>query len=384
MPARTQRAIAPLATVYVTFGMFWGCIAIVWGTFLAAEELSAGRAGLYLTLTSATGIFTMTLVAPRLEHLPRHVTIPAALASHASGAFLLAWLPPELLPLAFFAIGCGTGLVDVLVNAVGHESEVRTGRAVLQWVHMSYSLGGAAGAIAAGLLLTAGATFRTALVVMGIAQLVAGGIVIFSTALRAVPERERSETKVSLAAFRRMPFLLVPALVVCSAFFVEGSMDVWSGAFLQDTLGASALGGAVGFSAFALATALGRALAAKILFGMGYRTTTIVSGAGSVAAAAVAVTAPSVAVAAGAFLVLGFCISAAAPSAFGSVEGGSGTQAGVAIAAVTTAGYAGFVVGPPFMGWLVDATGNFRVTMLVLCVSSLGILAGGLMMRRGR
>ncbi len=375
----TERGITPLASTYVVFGWFWGCIAVVLANFQSANDLSSGRLGLYLSFTSITGIVTMTIVAPRLEHLARHVTIPVSLAIHSAGALLLATLPSRLLPVGFLMIGLGTGMVDVLVNAVGYESEVRTGRAVLQWVHMSYSLGAGVGALVTGLILTAGASFRAALILaFGVQVVVAAGVVT-SRSLRAVPARERSETKVSLTAFKRYPWLLVPALIVGSAFFVEGSMDVWSGVYLRKTLGASVMAAAVGFAAFAFATSGGRALAAKILFGLGYRTTVIASGAGAVLAGAVAATAPNTTVAALAYLVLGFCLSAAAPAAFGSVEGGN---AGLAIAAVTTVGYAGFVVGPPFMGWLADASGSFRITMFVITGATLGVLLGGLLTRQ--
>ncbi|MEX0991001.1 MAG: MFS transporter [Actinomycetota bacterium] len=377
----TERGITPLAATYVVFGWFWGSIAVLLANLQAANDLSSGRLGLYLSFTSITGIVTMTVVAPRLEHLARHITIPVSLALHGSGALLLATLSPTLLPLAFLMIGLGTGMVDVLVNAVGYEREVRSGRAVLQWVHMSYSIGAGVGALATGVILTAGASFRTALILSFTLQVLVAAVIVTSRSLRSVPARERSETKVSLTAFRKWPWLLVPALIVGSAFFVEGSMDVWSGVYLRKTLGASVMTAAIGFAAFAFATSAGRALAAKILFGFGYRATVIASGLGAVLAGAVAATAPNTTVAACAYLVLGFSLSAAAPAAFGSVEGGN---AGLAIAAVTTVGYAGFVVGPPFMGWLADATGSFRITMFVITAATLGVLIGGLLTRKRR
>jgi MFS family permease len=377
----TERGIPPLALAYVAFGSFWGCLAVTVGDLLHDRGLNAGQLGFYLTLTSITGIVTMAWIAPRLEHLPRQWTIPAAIAIEGTGAILLAILPARGLAFAFITIGVGTGLVDVLVNAVGYERERASGRAVLQWVHMTYSVGGGAGALMAGILLTTGASWRTALIVTGTAQLMAGGINVFSSTLRGVPERERSEEKVSLTAFVRWPYLLVPALIVASAFFVEGSMDVWSGVYLQQSLGASAMAAAVGFSAFAFATAAGRALAARILFGLGYRRTVIASGIGAVLAGLAAVLAPTIAVAGIAYLLLGFCIAAAAPAAFGSIEGGDPKTAGLAIAAVTTAGYSGFIVGPPLLGWLADATGSFRITMLLITLSTLGVLIGGLLIR---
>lgn len=378
----TERGIPSLALAYFAFGTFWGCLAVTVSGLLADTGLSAGQLGLFLTLTSITGILTMTLLAPRLEHLPRQWTIPAALAIEGTGAIFLATLPKGALPLAFLTIGVGTGLIDVLVNAVGYERERAAGRPVLQWVHMTYSIGGGFGALTAGILLTNGNSWRTALIATGTVQIVAGAVNVFSHSLRDVPARDRSETLVSLTAFKRWPYLLVPALIVASAFFVEGSMDVWSGVYLQTTLQASAMGAAVGFAAFAFATAAGRALAARILFGMGYRRTVIASGTGAVLAGIGAVLAPTAAIAGIAYLVLGFCLSAAAPAAFGSVEGGDPKAAGLAIAAVTTAGYTGFIAGPPLLGWLADVTGSFRVTMLIITLSTFGVLIGGLLTKR--
>lgn len=183
----------------------------------------------------------------------------------------------------------------------------------------------------------------------------------------------------SLSAFKRDRALLATALIVLSAFFVEGSLDVWAVTYLRRTLGAGIMAGALGFAAFGVATAIGRTFAARILFGMGYKRTILVSGIGSVCAGLLAIVAPNAWVATVAYLILGFCLAAAGPAAFGSIEGG-GAQAGVAIAAVTTVGYIGFVVGPPVMGWLADATG-VRSTMVIITLATSGILIGGYLTR---
>jgi MFS family permease len=206
-------------------------------------------------------------------------------------------------------------------------------------------------------------------------------IAISSKAFREAPSIEPSETRFSLSAFKDTPGLFVPALIVLSAFFVEGSLDVWSGTYLRSTLGASILAAGVGVALFGLATATGRGLASRVLFGMGYRRTILVSGIGSIAAGALAAAAPSPAIASLAYLFLGFFLSAAAPAGFGSVQG-SGARAGVAIAAVTTVGYAGFVIGPPVMGWLADV-GGVRSVMILITLSTFGVVIGGLLSPKG-
>jgi fucose permease len=228
--------------------------------------------------------------------------------------------------------------------------------------------------VIAGALLSLDVSFVAVLTLAAVVQGLAALASARAPALRfaAAPE-ERSEAVVSLSALVRWPHLIFPAVIVMAAFFIEGSMDVWSVIFLRRTLGASILGGAAGFAAFALAIAVGRAFAARILFGMGYRRTILVAGLGSLGSGLVAVLAPNPVVAGVAFLGLGFFLSAAAPAAFG-VAGGATPRGGLAIAAVTTVGYAGFVFGPPVMGWLADAV-SLRATMVALVVVSFGIVA---------
>ena len=63
-------------------------------------------------------------------------------------------------------------------------------------------------------------------------------------------------------------------------------------------------------------------------------------------------------------------------AAFG-LAGAFGLDAGMVVAAMTTVGYTGFVVGPPIMGRLADQVG-LRATMAALLVATLGIAAGAI------
>ncbi|MDP9242317.1 MAG: hypothetical protein M3O84_03985, partial [Actinomycetota bacterium] len=56
---------------------------------------------------------------------------------------------------------------------------------------------------------------------------------------------------------------------------------------------------------------------------------------------------------------------------------GSGEHPAVAIAAMTTVGYAGFVVGPPIMGWLAQTAG-LRATIGLMVLATAGVALGGI------
>lgn len=374
---RIGRSVAPLLFGYWTFGQYWGVWVVVFADYLRAHHLTEGEAGLQFAALSIVSIATMTLVSPRLQSLPLSTTIPLALGSMAAGALLVAYTSGVWLITAFAALGVGNGLIDVFINVAAQGIEMRSRRPVLQVLHASYSVGGITGAIGAGIASAAGVSFRSMLAVTALLLVVVAVWNARSAQIRAQPRPARAEKKTSVSVFRRSPFLVLPALVVLFAFLVEGSMDVWSVIYLRKTLEASALAGAIAFAVFSLSMAVGRLSAGRLLFGLGYRRTIRVSGFGALCAGLAAAATSSTVVAGAAFLFLGFFIAAAAPAAFGLV-GQTDEDPALAIAAMTTVGYSGFVVGPPIMGWLAQTSG-LRATMVVMVLMSLGVAMGGIL-----
>jgi hypothetical protein len=370
----SRRGIGPLLATYWTFGGFWGVWAVVFADFLRQHRLSPGELSLQFAGLSVTAILVMTFLAPRLETLPRRASIGLGLGVHAVGAALVAVLPTAALVVGFTVVGLATGIIDVFVNSAAHEIEIASGRSVLQWVHAFYGVGGVTGGLVSGAAMTLGSDPGALLMATAVAQAAITAWVLSSEALGRRGEGGGIGQRVTLAVFVARPALLLPGLVVLSAFFIEGSMDVWSVIFLRRTLGASVMAGAIGFAAFAAATSIGRAFAARVLFDLGYRRTILASAIGSLVAGAAAVLTSSPVVASVAFLVLGFSLSAAAPAAFGLA---GMTGGGRAIAAVTTVGYTGFVIGPPILGWLADAV-SLRATMTAVVVATIGVAAGAL------
>ena len=372
--AALRRELAPLLSGYWAFGQYWGVWVILVFEFLHDHRITEARIGVDYTILSITAVLVMVLLTPRLQPLPLAATVTLSLMALGVGAALQASGSDALVIVAFVVVGAGNGLIDVFLNVAAQRIEVRTRRPVLQWMHACYALGGATGGLVAGAILIGGFDYR-----IGLAW---AALAIMATGLwnaRTAP-RERAavgtSTRVSVSAFRRAPMLLVPALVVLSAFLVEGSMDTWSGLYLRDELRASAFAAGAAFSAFAGAVFLGRLFASRTLFSLGYRRTILLAGIGSATGGIIAASTNSPLVAALAFLLLGFSLSSAAPAALGLIDG-SGEDPTNAIAAVTTVGYSGFIWSPPLLGWVAEAF-SLRATMVVVVLATLGVLAGGL------
>lgn len=368
----------PLLAGYWSFGQFWGVWVILVLEYQRQHALSDSRLGLMYSLLSLAAIGTMLAGAPRLQRLPLRVSVPASLGCLAVGSIGLAVQPTSLVLVTFVVIGVGNGLIDVYLNVAAQREEARSRRPVLQWLHASYALGGVTGAAAAGALRTVGLDHRLGLAAAGVALLATAGW----NARRAVdePAAEGAAARLSVSALRTNPTLWIPALTVLFCFLVEGSMDIWSGLYLREQLGASAGAAGAAFVAFAGALFVGRLFAAKVLFGLGAPRTIIVSGIGGGIGGAIAVLSDSTVVVAAAFLLMGFALSAAGPAGFSLVEGTS-EDPSAAIAAVATVGYTGFVWSPPLLGWIAD-TVDLRAAMRVIVLATLGITVMGFLARR--
>jgi MFS family permease len=373
--------VPALLTGYWAFGQYWGLWVILVVAIQEARDLSYGEMGLLLALLSAVAMIVMTFVTPRLARLPLGSLCAIGLVALGFGSLGMALLPTGLLWIAFAIVGVGNGLIDVFLNVEGQRVESVTQRPVLQWLHAMYAVGGITGATVGGIVLATDTDYRTGLLF--------GAAVLFLAAFWNVRagswERGATaeDTGISLSAFRRHPALWLPALVVLSAFLVEGSMDTWSGLYVHTQLGASDLQTAMVFVAFSAAIAVGRLFAGRVLFGLGRRTTIILSGAGGVVGGAIAALASDPVIAGVGFLLMGASIAAAAPAGFGLVETVAPDDQAHAIAAVTTVGYSGFVWSPPIFAWLANAF-DLRAAMAVIVSATVGILIAGALSPRDR
>lgn len=380
MRPEIRRSVLSLAGVYAAFGTFWGVFGVAFTDFMAARDLTYGSAGTLFAGLSIVSILVMVTVPQRLERFARGRIVALAISTNALGVLLLAVLPDAVLVVAFLVAGLGTGLVDVFVNAAGQEYEAATVKPILQRLHATYSFGTAGGALATGLALGSGVRFEAPIVAAAIAM-ASAALVAWRLLVDVRSEDDIRETHgLSLSVLVTVPALLVPALVLAAAFFVEGSMEVWGVVYLRESLGASPDVGSWGLAAFASALGLGRLFAARVLFRLGARTTLVASGIGSLAIGSLALLVGHPVLASVAFLGLGFAVAAAAPAAIGMV-GGAGVNVGTAVAAISTFGYVGFVLGPPVLGWLADVRG-VHITVGVIVAGCVGILAGGVLAPR--
>jgi MFS family permease len=165
--------------------------------------------------------------------------------------------------------------------------------------------------------------------------------------------------------------LLVVGVVTLCATTLEGAAADWLALFLTDERGATASLAAFGYAVFAVAMAAGRFSGTVVAERLGRDGAVRAGGLVSFAGVLLTVVGPGLVTSylGAALWALGVCL--VFPAAV-SAGGEAPYRPADAIAAVTTIGYGGFLLGPPLIGLLADQVGLARALLVLL------VLAGGI------
>jgi Major Facilitator Superfamily len=162
--------------------------------------------------------------------------------------------------------------------------------------------------------------------------------------------------------------LLLGVIALCSTYG-EGAISDWGALHLHADLGAAAGLAAAGYASFALAEAAGRLAGTWLLDRLGQTRVLVYGGLVTCAGMLAAALSPVLPLALAGFALTGLGVANAFPTAMSRV----GLLAGPnGVATASTLGYAGFLLGPPIIGFL--ATGlSLRIALTT--VSLLAVVA---------
>lgn len=312
---------------------------------------------------SVLGFALLAMAAGSLVGLPTSGALTARFGARATAtvailAVVLATPLPMLAPslstfaLALALLGIANGGIDVAMNAQATAIEQRMGKAIMSTFHGLFSTGGLAGAAGAGLAMGAGFGPRAHLLAT------AAGLFLVSAVAAAFLLPTATSTAVRRPVFwlPHGPLLGLGALALC-ALLAEGAIGDWAAVYLRDNAGTSAELAALGFAAFSLAMTAGRLLGDRLV--QRYGGPWVLSAGAGVGAALLAaglLAGGPVAILIG-FAAVGLGLANAVPILFSAAGRLPAVPPGIAIAAVSIAGYCGFLLGPPVIGIVAERFG---------------------------
>ncbi len=361
-----------------------GLLAGSWGAHIPSVKAGHGLSELGLSavlMAAGLGAISALLFAGRaVAHLgTRRSTLLGGLAMCSTFALILLLPGWWLVLLAALVFGCGMSLFDVAINSEGSALESRLGRTIMSNLHGMFSLGAMAGAATAAALLRAGMAPTLQLAAVGVVM--AGLIFVASMGMRRPDAADGAAaggtTTDNSPAHFAWPrgLLLVIGLLIFAGMVAEGVMYDWCVLYLQQDLGLPQSQAALGYAAFAGAMALARfggdALRARYA-----ETRILLLGAllAAVSMATVLVVGQPVVALLG-FALAGAGLAPVAPILFNAATRVPGVSRAAAIASVTSIGYSGFMIGPPLIGALAQAS-SLTVALGVVVLAALCLAAG--------
>jgi MFS family permease len=315
---------------------------------LRVDDGAMGLLLLCLGLGSLSAMFLAGALSARFG------SRPVILAGGFGLALLLPLLgvacSPVALGLTLFAFGAALGSLDVAMNIHAVEVERAAAKPLMSGFHALFSVGGFAGATAITFLLSANvrpfASTLLASLLMAIAMVLA--------APRLLHAPRSSEAPLIVAPHG---IVLLLAALTMVMFLVEGAILEWSALLVTAKGLVGKAQGGFGYSIFAIAMTAGRLGGDFVTSRVGDRATLFWGGLATMAGFALLLAAPIPAVAMGGFLLIGLGASNIVPVLFRGAGAQRAMPAGLAVAAIATAGYAGILVGPAAIGFIAKAAG---------------------------
>lgn len=377
-PSTTAARVAVSAVFFVNGFSFASWVPHI-PTVQARLGLSAGQLGLALLGVAAGSLVSMPIAGAQVARWgSRAVTLVTSLLLCP-----IVVLPVHAPSLPWFAamlaaFGATTGAMGVAMNAHAVAVERRMGRSVMSSFHGLFSLGGLVGSGGSILALFCGLTPSQHMVLAG----GLGLVTVITVSRLLLPGSADVGGAAQTFALPKGPLLLLGGL----AFFVlvvEGAMADWSAVYLRQSLKAEAGIAGAGYAVFSLAMSLGRLTGDRLVAVVGPERLVRVGGALAVIGLGGALLLHHPVAALVGFTCVGLGLSNLIPVLFSAASRTPGSSPGVSIASVSTAGYCGFLVGPPVVGFLADQLG-LPLALGLLVVFLAIVAAGGALVRPGR
>ncbi len=363
-----------------------GALLATWGPHVPTVQerlaLTPGVLGVVLLAPAVGGLAAMIVTAGLIQRFgSAGVTRLAGVA--ASVLLPVPVLAPSLSVLAggLLAFGACLGATDVAMNAQGVEVERAYARPIMSSLHAQFSIGGLVGAGLATLLLSVHVT--AAAHVVAVAAACAMAVAASGGAMLAdAPVAPDDEANPRFARPRGL--LLVLGVVGVLSMLGEGAMLDWAAVYLRSVLQVGPGMAAAGFAAFSATMTAGRLVGDRAVARLGR--VRVLRGGGLVAGAGLALglafDSPAAAIAG--FAAVGLGLANVVPLVFAAASRVPGISPGHGLAAVSTVGYFGFLVGPPAIGAVSEITTLTVGLCLVVAFSlAISVLAGQAVPREG-
>lgn len=350
---------------------FCGLIFTSWASRIPAFKelyrLNEAELGGVLFMLPLGSFIALPFAGWAVARFGSRLVAPVSVVAYALALYGLSQGPTVLtFSLALFIFGFVGDTVNIAMNTQGLDVQRAMDKPILSSFHALWSVGALCGALVGGWTLKQNLDTATHMLIIFIPV----SILALVNYRFLLPDEGKDQEGGKLFALPDKALLLIGIICLC-ATLCEGAMADWSALYYQEVLSGPVGVSTAGFTGYAFTMALGRFSGDRLIHAFGYRNVLMLDAvliAGGMALA-LAFRWPAMVILG--FGLVGFGVSTIIPIAY-SMAGRSNTlRPSVALAAVSTVGFTGFLIGPPVIGFIAHEVG-LRTALLL--VTALGVV----------
>ncbi len=263
-----------------------------------------------------------------------------------------------------FCFGMCGNLLNISINTQAIGTEALYGRTIMASYHGLWSLAGFSGASIGNAFISLGwLPWQHFMIITGLAW-----VIVAMMSRNLVPSDSRPDEGGNRPIFAWPDRSLINlGIIAFCSMICEGAMFDWSNVYFQKVILPPKLLAGLGLTAFMCTMAAGRFLGDWLATRWGIRRMLQLSGILTAAGLLIAILFPWLLPALIGFLLVGAGVSSVVPLVYSAAGKSRVLSPGVALAAVSTIGYLGFLFGPPFIGFIAQAS-SLRVSLGLIAI----------------
>jgi len=327
-------------------------------------QLSDGGLGSILLMLPAGQLLAMPFSGRLVAKYGSDKTIMAGIFLYALSLINIGLtVYPWQLFISLFVFGVFGNIANISANTQAIGVEKMIGKPIMISFHGLWSIAGFTGAMIGIFMMNNHislfghfctiAVMVTCLILIGRPYLVKGG-------------SELKQSKKSFFARPDAELLKLGVIGFCS-MASEGAMFDWSGVYFQKVVNAPAGLIVLGYAAFMSTMAGGRFIGDWLIKQIGRKKLLQVSGFFIAGGLLIAIALPTIVFATAGFLIVGFGVSSVVPTVYSAAGKAQNISPSMALAAVSSISFLGFLLGPPLIGYISQVS-NLRYSFAAIAL----------------
>ena len=333
--------------------------------------LSDGKLGLILFAMPIGTMLSLPFTGWVINKLGSRLVLIASALFYPTTLLMIGIVQqPWQLALALFCFGTFGNYSNISVNTQAIAVEEMYGKTIMASFHGIWSLAG-----------FSGAALGTLIIAFGLNPFLHFSIIFFLAASLAIYFSRytiRDQKTAAHTSFFNKPdrFILIYGLIAFGSMVCEGTMFDWSGVYFQKIVHAPVHFVTLGYLLFMGMMASGRFVSDRITQKVGIQKVLIASGISITSGLLIAVIFPYIITAGIGFMFVGLGVSSVVPLVYSAAGKSKTMSPGTALAAISSIGFIGFLMGPPLIGTIAEYSSlRWSFTIIAILGFSITVLA---------